>query len=109
MAQTGAHGSMDITDQKSTFDAFVRATVWTCGLFAQIVALLTLAFAIGAAVGWLCCVCADWRGGWHCLLSGVLDGKAALWAVMVLGGLIVRCWPVRRVDPENRRPKGNRT
>ena len=49
MAQSGAHGNMDISDQKSTFHGFMMATVWGCGLIAQSVGLLTLAFAIGAA------------------------------------------------------------
>lgn len=92
MAQTGAHGSMDITDQKSTFDAFVRATVWTCGLFAQIVALLTLAFAIGAGwwAGFVVFVLIGAAVGTGFKLSGVYWAvQAALWAVMVLGGLIV--------------------
>ena len=50
MAQSGAHGNMDISDQKATFHGFMMATVWGCGLIAQSVGLLTLAFAIGA--GW---------------------------------------------------------
>ena len=50
MAQSGAHGNMDVQDQKATFHGFLMATVWTCGLIAQAVGLLTLAFAIGA--GW---------------------------------------------------------
>ena len=45
MAQTsGAHGHMDIQDQKETFHGFLMATVWTCGHIAQLVALLLLDF-----------------------------------------------------------------
>lgn len=92
MAQTGAHGNTDIADQKSTFGAFMSATVWTCGLIAQIVGLLTLAFAIGA--GW-------WPGFVVFVLVGVAVGAAfklpgaywaaqvALWVLLALGGLII--------------------
>ncbi|ANP45448.1 aa3-type cytochrome c oxidase subunit IV [Candidatus Viadribacter manganicus] len=92
MAQSGAHGNMDISDQKATFGGFLAATVWGCGLTAQIVALLTLAFAIGA--GW-------WAGlaafvvigvalGLSFRLSGVYWAvQVALWVLMVLGGLII--------------------
>lgn len=91
MAQ-GAHGSMDIQDQKSTFHGFLMATVWTCALIVQLVALLTLAFAIGA--GW-------WPGLVAFVVIGVAAGLAfrlsgAYWAVQVLlwvllglGGLII--------------------
>lgn len=92
MAQSGAHRDMDIQDQKSTFDGFLMATVWTCGLLAQAVALLTLAFAIGA--GW-------WAGFVVLVLIGVAIGmtfrlsgvywavQVALWVLLGLGGLIV--------------------
>jgi hypothetical protein len=94
MAQSGsAHGgSMDIQDQKETFHGFLMATVWTCGLIAQAVMLLTLAFAIGA--GW-------WAGFVALVVIGVAIGlvfrmsgvywavQIALWVLLVLGGLIV--------------------
>ena len=88
----GAHGGMDIQDQRATFSGFLTATVWTCGLIAQTVALLTLAFAIGA--GW-------WAGLAAYVAIGVVIGLAfklqgAWWAVlvastglMVVGGAIV--------------------
>lgn len=92
MAQSGAHGNMDITDQKDTFHGFLMASVWGCGLIAQSVALLTLAFAIGA--GW-------WAGLAAFLVIGVAVGmtfklSGVYWAVQIvllvllgLGGLIV--------------------
>ncbi len=92
MAQSGAHGNMDIQDQKDTFHGFLMATVWTCGLIAQAVALLTLAFAIGA--GW-------WAGFSVFVLIGVAAGLAfrlsgvywavqiALWVLLGIGGLVV--------------------
>lgn len=92
MAQSGAHGNMDIQDQKATFQGFLMATVWMSGLVVQTVALLTLAFAIGA--GW-------WAGFVAAVLIGVVLGfafrlsaaywatQAALWILLVLGGLIV--------------------
>jgi hypothetical protein len=92
MAQSGAHGNMDIQDQKSTFHGFLMATVWSCTLIAQAVALLTLAFAIGA--GW-------WAGFVVFALIGIVAGftfrlsgvywavQVALWVLMVLGGLVI--------------------
>ncbi len=92
MAQSGAHGNMDISDQKATFHGFMMATVWACGLIAQMIGLLTLAFAIGA--GW-------WAGFVVFVLIGVALGAAfklsgvywatqvALWVLLALGGLII--------------------
>ena len=74
MAQSGARGHMEIQDQKDTFHGFLMATVWTFGLIAQAVMLLTLAFAIGSAFK----------------LSGVYWAtQVALWVLLALGGLIV--------------------
>jgi hypothetical protein len=93
MAQTsGAHGHMDIQDQKETFHGFLMATVWTCGHISQLVALLTLAFAIG--MGW-------WPGFVAYVVIGVVIGlvfrmsgvywaaQVAQWVLLALGGLIV--------------------
>lgn len=92
MAQQGAHGGMDIHEQQDTFHSFLTATVWTCALIAQGVALLTLAFAIGA--GW-------WAGFVAFVVIGVAAGlsfkmssawwasQVLLWVLMVIGGLIV--------------------
>ena len=92
MAQTGAHGSMDVQDQKATFHGFISATVWTCTLIAQFVALLTLAFAIGD--GW-------WAGLGVFVIVGVLVGlvfrmsgaywavQIAMWVLMAIGGAVV--------------------
>jgi hypothetical protein len=91
MAQ-GAQSNMDIQDQRETFHGFLMATVWTCCVLAQAVALLTLAFAIGA--GW-------WPGLAALVAIGVAIGLAfrmsgvfwavqvALWVLLGLGGLIV--------------------
>ena len=92
MAQSGAHGNMDIQDQKATFHAFLMATVWTSGLVVQVVALLTLAFSIGA--GW-------WAGLAAFVVIGVALGLAfrlsgvywaiqvALWVLLAIGGLVI--------------------
>jgi hypothetical protein len=92
MAQGSAQGGMDIQDQKETFHGFLMATVWACGLIAQVVMLLTLAFAIG--LGW-------WSGlaafvaigvavGLVFRLSGVYWAvQVALWVLLGFGGLIV--------------------
>ena len=92
MAQSGGHGQMDIQDQKETFHGFLMASVWTSGLIAQSVMLLTLAFAIG--LGW-------WPGFVVFVLIGVVIGsvfklsgvywatQVALWVLLGIGGLIV--------------------
>jgi hypothetical protein len=92
MAQSGAHGNMDIQDQKSTFHGFLMATVWTCGHIAQAVALLTLAFAIGAGwwAGYAAFVVIGIAVGLIFRLSGVYWAiQVALWILLLIGGLIV--------------------
>jgi len=92
MAQSGAPGDMNIEDQRGTFQAFLNITLWSCGLIAQAVALLTFAFAIGA--GW-------WPGLFAFVAIGVGLGlffrmsstywavQIVLWVLLGLGGLIV--------------------
>lgn len=92
MAQSGAQAGMDIQDQRSTFHGFLSATVWTCTLIAQAVALLTLSFAIGQ--GW-------WSGLGVFVVIGVVIGllfrmsgaywaaQIAMWVLLGLGGMIV--------------------
>jgi hypothetical protein len=92
MAQSSAHGNMDIQDQKSTFHGFLMATVWTCGHIAQAVALLTLAFAIGAGwwAGYAVFVVIGIAVGLIFRLSGVYWAiQVALWILLLIGGLIV--------------------
>ncbi len=92
MAQSGAHGNMDIQDQKSTFHGFMMATVWTCTLIAQVVGLLTLAFAIGAGwwAGFVVLVLIGVAAGLSFRLSGVYWAvQVALWVLLTLGGLII--------------------
>jgi hypothetical protein len=92
MADSHARGHMEIQDQKDTFDGFLSASVWTGGHIVQLVALLTMAFAIG--MGW-------WPGFVAYVLIGVAIGFAfkmsgvywaaqvAQWVLLGLGGLIV--------------------
>jgi hypothetical protein len=92
MAQSGAHGNMDISDQKATFHGFLMATVWGCGLAAQIIGLLTLAFAIGAGwwAGFVVFVVIGVALGMSFKLSGVYWAvQVALWVLLALGGLII--------------------
>ena len=91
-AHGGPEGGMDISDQRATFSGFLTATIWTSALIIQAVALLVLAFAIGA--GW-------WAGLLALIVIGVGAGlifklPGAWWAVLVaevvllgLGGIIV--------------------
>lgn len=87
-----ARGEMDIHDQRDTFHGFLSASIWGCGLIAQSVALLTLAFAIN--MGW-------WPGLFAFVGIGVALGlffrmSGVYWAVQIalfvllgVGGLIV--------------------
>ncbi|MGE0740449.1 MAG: aa3-type cytochrome c oxidase subunit IV [Hyphomonadaceae bacterium] len=92
MAQSGAHGNMEIQDQKDTFHGFLMATIWGCGLIAQLVALLTLGMAIGA--GWFAGLAAFVVIGIAVGLAFRLSGiywatQVTLWVLLGLGGLIV--------------------
>lgn len=93
MAQTGgAGGNMDIQDQKDTFHGFLMASVWGGGLVIQLVALLTLAFAIGAGwwAGWIAFVALGAGVGFFFRMSSVYWAvQVALWVILALGGLIV--------------------
>ena len=95
MAQAGAHGehgNMDIRDQKDTFHGFLMSSVWMCGHIAQLVALLTLGFAIGAGfwAGFAAYVVIGIAVGAIFRLSGVYwAAQVAQWVLLGLGGLIV--------------------
>lgn len=94
MAQAGAHDDegSDIEDHRQTFSGFLTGTVWISAHIAQIVMLLTLAFAIGA--GW-------WSGVAAYIVIGIVVGlmfrmsgawwaaQVVQWVLLVLGGLIV--------------------
>lgn len=95
MAQTEAlvqRGEMDVADQKETFHGFLLATVWTCTLLAQMIGLLTLAFAIGAGF---------WAGFAVYVVVGIVAGmlfrlggaywatQIVTWVLLALGGMIV--------------------
>lgn len=91
-ATHSARGGMEISDQKDTFHGFLVASIWGCGHIAQLVALLTLAFAIGA--GW-------WPGFFAYVAIGVGVGlifkmggaywaaQVAQWVLLALGGILV--------------------
>lgn len=92
MAQSGARGHMEIQDQRETFSGFLHATVWTCALIAQGVALSTVAFAMG--YGW-------WSGLGVFVAIGIATAflfrmsgafwavQIALWVLLAIGGAIV--------------------
>lgn len=95
MAHAGAqseHGHMDIRDQKETFHGFLMATVWVCVILAELVALLTLAFAIGAGfwAGLAAFVVIGIAAGLGFRMSGVFWAvQIVAWVLLGLGGLIV--------------------
>lgn len=93
MAQTGgARGGMDIQDQKDTFHGFLLSSVWGGALIIQAIALLTLAFAIGAGwwAGWVAFVVIGIVAGFLFRLSSVFWAvQVATWVLLGLGGLIV--------------------
>lgn len=92
MAQSSAPtGQMEIQDQRDTFHGFLVGTLWTCALIAQVVALGTVAFAMG--YGW-------WSGMLAFVAIGVavallfrMSGafwavQIGLWVLMAIGGAI---------------------
>lgn len=93
MAQPAAHeDGMNIDDQRATFAGFLSTTVWVGAHIAQAVALLVLAFAIGA--GWWAGVAAYIAIGIAAGLLFKLPGawwaaQIAQWVLLILGGLIV--------------------
>jgi type IV secretory pathway VirB6-like protein len=97
MAQASAHGDhghghMEIRDQRETFHGFLMATIWVCGHMAQLIALLTLAFAIGAGfwAGFAAFVVIGVAIGMVFRMSGVYwAAQVAIWVLLGLGGLIV--------------------
>ena len=95
MAQSSAHhehGHMEIRDQKETFHGFLMSSVWMCGHIAQLVALLTLGFAIGAGfwAGFAAYVIIGIAVGAIFRLSGVYwAAQVAQWVLLALGGLII--------------------
>ena len=93
MAQTGgARGSMNIQDQQETFHGFLMASIWCGTLVIQSVALLTLAFAIGAGwwAGWVALVAIGAGAGFFFRLSSVYWAvQIGTWVLLAIGGLIV--------------------
>ena len=86
------HGHMDVHEQKGTFDHFVMFALWGTLLVVMTVALLTVAFAMGA--GWFAGLAAFFVIGAGAGL-GVRMG-AAWWATLIvttvllgIGGAIV--------------------
>ena len=92
MAQANVQDSAELEVHRQGFSGFVSAGVWVCGHIAQAVALLTLAFAIGA--GW-------WAGLTAYVAIGVVVGllfrmssawwaaQIAQWVLLGIGGMIV--------------------
>lgn len=93
MAQSGgARGDMNIQDQKETFDGFLISSIWGSTLVIQTVALLTLAFAIGAGwwAGWVAVVAIGLAAGFFFRLTSVYWAvQVGLWVLLGIGGLIV--------------------
>lgn len=64
-----SHGQMDISDHRATFSGFIKASEWGTVLTVALVALLTVAFAMG--LGWF-------------------PGLMAFLAIAVIAGLLMR-------------------
>lgn len=79
------HGSMEIQEQRGTFSAFLSTSLWGSTMIAQSVALLVLAFAIGA--GW-------WAGLAAWVVIGVGVGlffrmSGAWWAYVIASTIVL--------------------
>jgi hypothetical protein len=91
-AQAGGHGSMNVGEHEETFHHFLRFAEWGVVHIAQVVALLTVAFAMGA--GWFAGLAAFFVIGAAAGIGLKLGG--AWWMTLIgltvalgLGGLIV--------------------
>ncbi|MFZ2029548.1 MAG: aa3-type cytochrome c oxidase subunit IV [Vitreimonas sp.] len=92
MAQGGAAGSMDVQDQRETFNGFLSASLWIGSHIAQWVMLLVLSFAIGDGwwMGWLAFVVIGIAVGIGFRMSGAYWAiQVAQWVLLGIGGLIV--------------------
>jgi hypothetical protein len=92
MAQSGAAESMDIHDQRETFQGFLSAALWIGSHIAQWIMLLTLSFAIGDGwwMGWLAFVVIGIGVGIGFRMSGAYwAAQVAQWVLLGIGGLIV--------------------
>lgn len=92
MAQSSAHGSMNVQDQQETFHGFLASSLWIGSLVAQWVALLVLCFAIGDGwwMGWLAFVVLGVGVGVGFKMSGAYWAvQVAQWVLLGIGGLIV--------------------
>ncbi len=79
-----ARGAMDIRDQKSTFQHFLTFSLWGTLFTTMVVALLTVAFAMG--YGWMAGVGAYAAIG---VVAGFALGMRGGWWGMVIGSTIV--------------------
>lgn len=92
MAQASAQGGMEIKEQRETFHSFLSASLWVGVHVAQLVALLTFAFAIGAGwwMGWLVFVLIGVGVGLGFKMSGAYWAlQVAEWVLLGVGGLVV--------------------
>jgi hypothetical protein len=78
------HGHMDITSHKAMFNGFLKATEWSCVVFAMLLGLIVFAFAMG--LGW-------WTGliVWVVIgvLAGFLMGLGGAWWATLIGSTVL--------------------
>lgn len=84
MASEYTRGEMDITDQKSTWDGFMKASVWGSAITGLILAYITMTLAIG--MNWMVslAICAVLG-----ILGGLFMGMGGAWIGAVIGMVVL--------------------
>lgn len=84
MASEYTRGEMDITDQKSTWDGFMAASVWGTAVTILILAYITLTLAIG--MNWMVAlvICAGLG-----IVGGLVMGMGGAWIGAVIGLVVL--------------------
>lgn len=73
-------GSMDISDQSSTWRGFITASLWGSAILLLVIAYLTFTLALG--MHWLIALVLCAGAG---LIGGVLMGMGGAWIATVIG------------------------
>jgi len=84
MASEYTRGSMDITDQKSTWSGFMTASVWGSAITMMVVTYITLTLAID--MNWMVALVLCAGAG---IVGGLFMGMGGAWLGAVVGMVVL--------------------